>query len=76
MITNGYALLSGDIPMIGPYIPSPINKALNAQRNSLHRKPGEALDVKVGFSDINPLHIILKPFGLIHKVQIVKVSDN
>lgn len=35
--------LAGDIPVIGPYIQSPFKKALAAQRNSLHRKPGETL---------------------------------
>ena len=33
--------LAGDIPFIGPYIQFPFNKALEAQRNSLRRKPGE-----------------------------------
>ena len=34
-------MLFSDIPIIGPYIQLPFNKALEAQRNSLRRKPGE-----------------------------------
>lgn len=47
-----FSLFLSDISLIGPYIQSPFNKALEAQRGALRRKPGETT-VKVVHSIFN-----------------------